>query len=95
MDGHNHIRHEKNLKLAFILTLCVLATEFFGAIISKSMALYADSGHIFVDASSLLLAWIAQSQIKKEPTAKNTYGVKITKVIASLIKFSANYRLLY
>ena len=85
MDEHNHIRHEKNLKLAFILTLCVLATEFFGAIISKSMALYADSGHIFVDASSLLLAWIAQSQIKKEPTAKNTYGFHRLGILTALL----------
>jgi cobalt-zinc-cadmium efflux system protein len=82
IDNH---RYEKNLKLAFILTACILATEFFGAILSKSMALYADSGHIFVDASSLFLVWIAQIQVKKEPTQKNTYGFHRLGILAALI----------
>lgn len=94
-SSHNHsnplkhhndfLKSEKNLKSAFILTLIILVTEFVGALISGSMALYSDSGHILVDASSLLLAWYAQKQVKKSPTEKNTYGYHRMGIIAALL----------
>ncbi len=77
-------RSEKNLRLALLLTLCILVTEFFGAVISNSMALYADSGHIFVDVSSLFIAWFAQTQVKKKPTKKITYGYHRLGILAAL-----------
>ena len=61
---------EKKLKLAFLLTLVILAVEFTGALLSKSMALYSESGHVLVDASSLFLAWFAQIQVRKSPSEK-------------------------
>ncbi len=78
-------RSEKNLKIAFFLTIFILITEFGGAVISKSMALYSDSGHILVDASSLLLAWLAQMQVRKMPTEKNTYGFHRIGILAALL----------
>lgn len=78
-------RSEKNLKIAFIFTLIILFTEFVGALISKSMALYSDSGHILVDASSLLLAWFAQAQVRKHPNEKNTYGYHRIGILAALL----------
>ncbi len=82
------LRSEKNLKIAFVLTLIILVTEFTGGVISKSMALYSDSGHILVDASSLLLAWFAQVQIKRTPTEKNTYGFHRIGILAALLNAS-------
>jgi cobalt-zinc-cadmium efflux system protein len=81
-------RSEKNLKIAFLLTIFILVTEFSGAVISKSMALYSDSGHILVDASSLLLAWFAQIQVRKTPTEKNTYGYHRMGILAALFNSS-------
>lgn len=97
-DGHIHshshslnsesYRSEKNLKIAFILTILIMIVEFSGALISGSMALYADSGHILVDASSLLLAWFAQTQVRKMPSKKNTYGYHRMGILASLFNSS-------
>lgn len=81
-------RSEKNLKIAFFLTVFILITEFSGALISKSMALYSDSGHILVDASSLLLAWFAQIQVRKAPTERNTYGYHRMGILAALFNSS-------
>ncbi|MCL4542771.1 MAG: cation diffusion facilitator family transporter [Deltaproteobacteria bacterium] len=81
-------RSERNLKIAFFLTIFILITEFSGALISKSMALYSDSGHILVDASSLLLAWFAQMQVRKTPTEKNTYGYHRMGILAALFNSS-------
>ena len=81
-------RSEKNLKIAFFLTIIILIAEFSGAVISKSMALYSDSGHILVDASSLLLAWFAQAQVRKLPTEKNTYGFHRIGILAALLNSS-------
>lgn len=81
-------RSEKNLKIAFFLTIFILIAEFSGALISKSMALYSDSGHILVDASSLLLAWFAQMQVRKTPTEKNTYGYHRMGILAALFNAS-------
>ncbi len=82
------LRSERNLRTAFILTLVILFTELGGAVISKSMALYSDSGHILVDASSLLLAWFAQIQVRKTPTMKNTYGYHRIGILAALLNSS-------
>ncbi|MHB1546888.1 MAG: cation diffusion facilitator family transporter, partial [bacterium] len=76
---------EKSLKLAFLLTLVILIVEFSGALISKSMALYSESGHVLVDASSLLLAWFAQIQVRKTPSEKNTYGYHRIGILAALL----------
>ena len=76
---------EKSLKFAFLLTLIILIIEFSGAVISKSMALYSESGHVLVDASSLLLAWFAQIQVRKSPSEKNTYGYHRIGILAALL----------
>ena len=93
--SHNHDRPlnlngesfktEKSLKFAFLLTLIILIIEFSGAVISKSMALYSESGHVLVDASSLLLAWFAQIQVRKSPSEKNTYGYHRIGILAALL----------
>ncbi|MHB1661303.1 MAG: cation diffusion facilitator family transporter [bacterium] len=96
-DGHSHFhshslnlngesfKTEKSLKFAFFLTVVILITEFSGALISKSMALYSESGHVLVDASSLLLAWFAQIQVRKSPSEKNTYGYHRMGILAALL----------
>ena len=97
MEHHSHthdrplnlngesFKTEKSLKFAFLLTLIILIIEFSGAVISKSMALYSESGHVLVDASSLLLAWFAQIQVRKSPSEKNTYGYHRIGILAALL----------
>jgi cobalt-zinc-cadmium efflux system protein len=40
---------------------------------------------VLVDASSLLLAWFAQIQVRKDPSEKNTYGYHRIGILAALL----------
>ncbi len=97
MENHTHshdhslnlngesFKTEKSLKFAFLFTLVILIVELSGAVMSKSMALYSESGHVLVDASSLLLAWVAQIQVRKSPSIRKTYGYHRIGILAALL----------
>ena len=51
--GHNQLRR---LHWVFILTLGFLFAEVIGGILSNSLALLADAGHMFGDSTSLGIA---------------------------------------
>ena len=57
--GHSHGASEQNerrLLLAGLLTTVTLVAEAAGGIISGSLALLADAGHMLTDAAALALA---------------------------------------
>lgn len=61
----------------------VLAQIFFG-IIAHSVALLADAGHNFSDVLGLLLAWCAVYLSKTRSTARRTYGLGRSSILAAL-----------
>jgi len=63
--------------------LYVLSQVFFG-IKANSVALLADAGHNFGDVLGLLAAWGASALVKRPPTARRTYGLGSTSILASL-----------
>lgn len=56
--GHDHTHRmaKQTLRLAFFLTLIILAAELAGGIISHSLALLSDAGHVLTDIFALGLA---------------------------------------
>ncbi len=54
------------------------------AYIANSTSLLADAIHNLGDVLSLLLAWVANSLLKRTPTARSTYGMKKTSILAAL-----------
>lgn len=66
------------LNAAFVLLEVV-----FG-ITSNSVALLADAGHNLSDALGLGVAWAAVILAKREPTARFTYGLGGTSILAAL-----------
>ena len=88
--GHNHSHsHEvKNYNNAFLIgivlnILFVIAEVVYG-IAGDSLALIADAGHNLSDVLALVAAWGAIWLSKKQPTAKFTYGLKKSSVLAAL-----------
>lgn len=78
---------ERNLRrLGLVLGLVVLymAAEFIGGLLTNSLALLADAGHMLSDAGSLGLAvfalWIAQ----RPRTPERTFGYHRTEILAAL-----------
>jgi cobalt-zinc-cadmium efflux system protein len=58
--------------------------EFAVGIVSGSMALVADAGHNLSDVLSLLLAWGASVLAQRPPSARFTYGLKSSSILAAI-----------
>ncbi|MFC3907997.1 cation diffusion facilitator family transporter [Legionella dresdenensis] len=54
------------------------------AFLANSSSLLADAVHNLGDVLGLVLAWIANSLLKRSPTASTTYGMKKTSILAAL-----------
>ena len=85
---HTHEAHADNKKrLALVLGLVVLymIAEVIGGILTNSLALLADAGHMLSDAAALALSlfalWIAQRPAKP----RYTYGYYRTEILAALV----------
>lgn len=78
-------RSTRALRTALILTLVVLVAEAIGGVLSNSLALIADAGHVLTDAGalalSLFVAWFARQPV----TARRTYGYLRWEILAALI----------
>lgn len=87
--GHSHAHgaggdmNERRLLLAATLTLVTLVAEVGGGIISGSLALLADAGHMLTDAAALILAWLAVRFARRPADWKRTYGFERFEVLAA------------
>jgi cobalt-zinc-cadmium efflux system protein len=86
--GHEHHQHHQNRKallLALINTLFIMAVEIVGGILSGSLALISDAGHMLTDAGSLLLALLAAQFSRRPSTNKRTFGLYRLEILAALL----------
>ena len=86
-SGHDHTHGmaKQTLRLAFFLSLIILAAELAGGIISHSLALLSDAGHVFTDIFALGLAWFATAQAERPADAAKTFGYHRVGILAALI----------
>ena len=82
---HTHGMAKQTLRLAFFLTLIILAAELAGGLISHSLALLSDAGHVLTDIFALGLAWFATSQAERPANARKTFGYHRVGILAALI----------
>lgn len=91
--GHHHHHdhgppvkgsHGTAFAIAVVLNLAFVIAEVAAGLTSGSMALLADAGHNFGDVLSLLLAWGASVLASRPPSAKFTYGLKSSSILAAL-----------
>lgn len=75
----------RGLLIAISVTLTVLLVEVIGGLLSNSLALLSDAGHMFVDASALILSLLALRFATRPPTTKKTFGFYRLEIIAALI----------
>ena len=66
------------LNLAFVLIEAVFGLR------AHSMALLADAGHNLSDVFGLLLAWGGATLAQRRPTARRTYGLRSSTILAAL-----------
>jgi cobalt-zinc-cadmium efflux system protein len=73
------------LRLALGLTLGILLIEFAGGLLSHSLALLSDAGHVLTDVFALGLAWFAVEQSRRPADQRRTYGYQRVGILAALL----------
>lgn len=90
MQEHSeHIHHfgdtgRKRMVIALGIVLCILALEIAGGIISNSLALLGDAGHMLVDALALGLSLFALMISRRPATSQKTFGYYRVEIMAAL-----------
>jgi cobalt-zinc-cadmium efflux system protein len=92
--NHNHAREmrkisKQKLWTAFFIIFSFMIVEIFGGIISNSLALMADAGHMFTDVAALLLAILVARLAEKEPTPTRTYGLLRAEILGAFANGAA------
>lgn len=60
-----------------------MAAEVAGAVLSGSLALFADAGHAFTDSAAIGLALLATWAARRPASLKRTFGLERTEVLAA------------
>ena len=84
--GHHHAPTDFGLAFAVGILLngsFVIGETIYGFLIN-SVALLADAGHNLFDVLGLAAAWVAFHLAKRAPTARYTYGLKSSTILAAL-----------
>jgi cobalt-zinc-cadmium efflux system protein len=82
---HAHSHNERRIFWAAVLTGSFMLAELFGGLISGSLALLADAGHMLTDFASLALAWFAFRLSRRPADWKRTYGFDRFQVVVAFI----------
>lgn len=79
------MKTERNIFIAFLLNLSFSIFEFFGGIITGSVAIISDAVHDIGDAASIGASYFLERKSKKQPDEIYTYGYTRYSVIGSVI----------
>jgi cobalt-zinc-cadmium efflux system protein len=82
---HSHGANARAVGIAALLTGGFMVAEVAGGLISGSLALIADAGHMLTDFASLTMAWLAFRVARRPADAKRTYGFDRLSVLAAFV----------
>lgn len=77
-------KNKKQLITVLVLTGSYLVAEVIGGIVTGSLALLADAGHMLTDVGGLALALFAINMTQKAASSKRTYGYYRAEILAAL-----------
>lgn len=88
-EGHSH-NHGQNvnkraLKLSFFIITSYMIIEVIGGIMTNSLALLSDAGHMLSDATALGFSYLAMTFGERRATEFKTFGFKRFEVLAAFI----------
>src|SRR5512140_2854720 len=89
MASHHHHTHgplgyDRRFALGVAINVGIVALEAVYGTLAHSLALVADAGHNLSDVLALLLAWGASRLARQSATARHTYGLRRSTILASL-----------
>lgn len=90
--GHSHGpsistggMHRRRLLVVLGITSTVLVAEVIGSVITGSLALLADAGHMFTDVAGILLAVLAVTFASRPATTERTFGYYRLEILAAVV----------
>ena len=82
--GHSHgMGNEKRVMFAMWLTGGFMVLEAVGGIVSGSLALLADAGHMLTDTGALMLAFVATKLARRPADEARSYGYARAEILAA------------
>ncbi len=90
MTEHAHERHstittnQRRLLIALAITALMTVVELVGGVLSNSLALLGDAGHMFTDTLALGLSLFALTLARRPASQNRTYGFHRAEVLAAL-----------
>ena len=82
---HSHTGNDRRVFWAMLLTGSFMVAEVVGGVMSGSLALLSDAGHMLADFVSLALAWFAFRLARRQPDIRRSYGYHRFQVLAAFV----------
>ncbi|MDG0026222.1 cation diffusion facilitator family transporter [Trinickia sp. Y13] len=76
---------QRRIGWAFLITAAFMLVEAVGGLMSGSLALLADAGHMVSDAAALGFSWAAMHYGRRPATAQLSYGYKRLEILAAFV----------
>ena len=73
------------LKFGIMLTGFILVVEVAGGLLSNSLALLSDAGHVFADVIALSLSWYGVRQAERPSSVRMTFGYHRVGVMIAVV----------
>ncbi len=75
----------RRLALMFLLTTSFMVVEAVGGVVSGSLALLADAGHMLTDSMAIALSYTAMWLAGREASFTRTYGFRRAEILAAFV----------
>jgi cobalt-zinc-cadmium efflux system protein len=83
-DHHGSLRNRRRLSVVLGLAALYLVVEAIGGLLTGSLALLADAGHMLTDVAGIGMALVAMKLAERPPTPERTYGYHRFEILAAL-----------
>lgn len=84
-DDHSHPHNRRRLTIALVITAVFTVVEVVGGLLTRSLALLADAGHMLTDSMALALAVFAFAISARPPDRKRTFGYHRVQILAAFV----------
>jgi cobalt-zinc-cadmium efflux system protein len=82
---HSAISAGTKLKYGIAITCAILVLEIVGGVLSNSLALLSDAGHVLADGIALALSWYGVRQAEKPSSQHMTFGYHRVGVVIAIV----------
>src|ERR1044072_1644029 len=82
--SHSHANHRRRLGIGISVTVLYMIAEVVGGLLTNSLALLSDAGHMLADVAALVLAPLGLWLPAPPLTLRKTYGYYRMEILAAL-----------